>query len=198
MKVRAFDIILRLPPAITKLVARLNGKLETPPAGFRFDETHLPHITLVQQFSPVDAIRAMSNDIRAIVAHTLPLRLTTGLLTTGEITSTLTVHRTATLDTLHRQLMNQLAPFDVVIGDKYMFDDVGNDEPARDRDVTWVTRFRTDAAYDAFDPHITLGVGKIDSAVREITFDVSEIELCVLGRFCTCRRIVESWSLDKS
>ena len=195
----ALDVALRLPPSVEEAVGRFNRMLDAPPTGFRLDATHLPHISLVQQFSPTDEVAALAEAIRTIVADHPPLHLTTAALARGGTATTLTLKPTPSLDALHRRLMDQAAAFDVGAGDAHAF--AGSDaeavdaEPARARDVAWVTRFRTEAAYDAFDPHITLGVGVLDVAARSITFDASVVALCALGRFCTCREVLMSWEL---
>ena len=195
----ALDVALRLPSSVEKAVRQLNDTLNAPPTGFRFDATHLPHITLVQQFSPVDEVDAVAEAIRSIVSVHPPLRLATATLTRGGTATALTLTPTPSLNALHRRLMNQLAAFDIGAGDERAFTDADADaqkaEPARAHDVAWVTRFRTEAAYDAFDPHITLGVGVIDAAAPSITFEASTVALCALGRFCTCRQVLKSWEL---
>ena len=52
----ALDVAILLPPDTTTSVELLNEQLEAPPGGFRFDQRHLPHISLVQQFSPTESL----------------------------------------------------------------------------------------------------------------------------------------------
>lgn len=195
----ALDVALRLPPAVEKAVGQFNNALDAPPTGFRFDANHLPHITLAQQFSPADEVAAVVEAIGPIVSNQPPLRLATAELTRGRIATVLTVTPTRSLDAIHRRLMNQLAAFDIGPGTQSAFAgsnaDSVNAEPARPRDVSWVSRFRTEAAYDVFDPHITLGVGMLDASAPLITFDASTVVLCALGRFCTCHQVLMSWTL---
>jgi hypothetical protein len=195
----ALSVVLRLPPTVEETVGQFNNTLEGPPNGFRFDARHLPHITLVQQFSPSDEITSISEAIRPIATNHPPIRLATADLRCGGTATVLTLAANRTLGTLHRRLMDQLAEFDMGAGNENAFADANagfvNVEPARARDVAWVTRFRTEAAYDVFDPHITLGLGVLDASAPSIAFEASVIALCTLGRFCTCRQVLMSWKL---
>ena len=193
----ALDVAILLPPDTTTSVERLNEQLEAPPGGFRFDQRHLPHISLVQQFSPTTDLNAIQHTIECVISEHPPFELTLASVVVNETTSALTVTPSSVLDGLHRRLMDQLAVFDVGVGDKDAF--IGNEtEPvtsARTRDITWVSRFRTEAAYDEFTPHVTLGVGALKAMAPPATFTASALALCLLGRFCTCQEILASWEL---
>ena len=189
----AVDIALLLPPEAEVAVARLNGRLTGPPAGFRFDAGHLPHVTLVQQFVPAADLPLMAAEVGAVLASTAPLMLTAERLASSGLTTSLVVAATRPLATLHARLMDRLAPFDMAAGDADAF--IAEDEPPRARDVEWVTRFRTAAAYGSFEPHVTLGAGVLDDPAPALEFEATRVAICRLGRFCTCRRVLDSWTL---
>ena len=189
----AVDVALLLPPEAEEAVARLNGRLTGPPAGFRFDAGHLPHVTLVQQFVPAADLPLMAGEVGAVLASTAPLMLTAERLASSGLTTSLVVAATRPLATLHARLMDRLAPFDMAAGDADAF--IAEDEPPRARDVEWVTRFRTAAAYGSFEPHVTLGAGVLDHPAPALEFEATRVAICRLGRFCTCRRVLDSWTL---
>ncbi len=193
----ALDIAILLPPETSTSVELLNTQLLAPPEGFRFSERHLPHISLVQQFSPTTELNAIEQTIAGIVSKHPPIDLTLASITTSETTSSIAVTPSPVLDTLHRRLMDQLAIFDVGLGDERAFinTDATPTDAVRLRDITWVSQFRTEAAYDAFAPHVTLGVGAIKTTIPKTTFTASVIALCILGRFCTCQEVLASWEL---
>jgi|TARA_B100000809_G_scaffold256790_1_gene297282 hypothetical protein len=176
----------------------LNKQLSAPPDGFRFSARHLPHISLVQQFSPTTELTVIEQTIADVVSKHPPIGLTLASIATSETTSSLTVTPSPVLDTLHRRLMDQLAIFDVGLGDERAFinTDATPTDAARRRDITWVSQFRTEAAYDAFAPHVTLGVGAVKTTIPKTTFTASVIALCILGRFCTCQEVLASWDLS--
>ena len=189
----AVDVALLLPPEAEEAVARLNGRLIGPPAGFRFDAGHLPHVTLVQQFVPAADLPQVAAEVGAVLASTAPLALNAERLASSGLTTSLVVAATPPLATVHAHLMDRLAPFDMAAGDANAF--IADDEPPRARDVEWVTRFRTAAAYGSFEPHVTLGAGVLDHPPPALEFEATRVAICRLGRFCTCRRVLDSWTL---
>ena len=194
----ALDIAILLPPDASASVELLNKQLSAPPDGFRFSARHLPHISLVQQFSPTTELTVIEQTIADVISKHPPIALTLASIATSETTSSLTVTPSPVLDTLHRRLMDQLAIFDVGLGDERAFinTDATPTDAARRRDITWVSQFRTEAAYDAFAPHVTLGVGAAKTTIPKTTFTASVIALCILGRFCTCQEVLASWDLS--
>lgn len=189
----AIDAAVLLPPAAQEVVARLNARLDGPPDGFRFDVSHLPHVTLAQQFVPAADLPLVAAEVGAVLASFPPLTLTAERLASSGLTTSLVLAATPPLTALHTRLMDRLAAFDMTAGGADAF--LGNGEPPRARDVEWVTRFRTAAAYASFQPHVTLGAGVLDAPAPAFEFEAAEIALCHLGRFCTCRRVVTSWTL---
>jgi len=194
----ALDVAILLPPALAASVESLNKQLKAPPEGFRFNERHLPHISLVQQFSPTTDLNEIQETIGRVVREHPSFELTLASVTTNETTASLTVTPSSVLSSLHRRLMDQLAAFDVGVGNDRAFtrSDSKPSSAPRPRDISWVNQFRTEAAYDAFTPHVTLGIGTIATTFPTVTFTASALSLCVLGRFCTCQEILASWKLS--
>ena len=191
----AVDAAVLLPPTAQEVVAQLNAQLVAPPDGFRFDAGHLPHVTLAQQFVPAADLGLVTAEIGAVLASFPPLTLTADRLASSGVTTSLVLASTRPLTALHTRLMDRLAAFDMTAGGADAF--LANGEAPRARDIEWVTRFRTAAAYGSFEPHVTLGVGTLDSPAPAFEFEADEVALCRLGRFCTCRRTITSWTLAK-
>ena len=188
----AVDVALLPTPDLRRRLLSINRTLAPPPIGFRFDRTHLPHLTLAQQFVRHDDIERLSHGIRRTLQGHRPLTLTTTEVSVGGTASTLGVERTAALMDLHRRLMDLLIPFDTKGGVEAF--EADGDTP-READVAWVRDFRERAAYDLFSPHWTLGVGPVRTPVEAHTSVANDIALLSLGRFCTCRRVLASWTL---
>lgn len=189
----ALDLAILVPEPLLHPCTTLNASLSQPPKGFRFDDTHLPHVTLVQQFVRNAALSELVEQVGATLGDTPPVPLRTATLGSGGTTSILCLERTAPLDRLHRTLMDRLAPFDTPGGSRDAF--VSDTERPRSSDVRWVQQFRAEAAYDRFDPHITLGVGPVADWTGPTRALAEEIALFQLGRFCTCRRALARWTL---
>ena len=189
----AVDVALLLPPSARDMATRLNARLIGPPDGFRFDADHLPHVSLVQQFVPATDLPLVSAEVGAVLSTAPPLLLVAERLASNGTTTSLVLAATRPLETLHARLMDRLAPFDMTAGDADAFLAAG--EPPRPRDVEWVTRFRTAAAYAAFEPHVTLGTGVLGDAAPVLEVEADQVAICRLGRFCTCRCVLASWTL---
>jgi hypothetical protein len=107
----AIDIALLLPDALSHPLTALNSTLRAPPDGFHFDSTHLPHLTLVQQFARQHDLEAIAGVLDEVVEHQAPLALATTHISCAHVSSTLGVELTGELATLHRRLMECLEPF---------------------------------------------------------------------------------------
>ncbi len=194
MGLLAVDVAVLLPDPLLQPLLRLNAELLPPPAGLRFDDTHLPHVTLAQLFVAELQLPDVIHEAAAVTHDCAPLRLAPAGLSRGRTASTVRLEPTDTLISLHARLMDRLRRFESAQGDATAFLATGG-LPARDADVEWVHQFRTHAAYDRFDPHITVGVGTLQGLGPLPAADGARVALCQLGRFCTCRRVLAEWSL---
>ena len=190
----AVDIAILLPDPLLEPVLRVNAALLPPPDGFRFDATHLPHVTLAQLFVAEVQLPAVVHETAAALRGAAPLRLAPAGLSRGRTASTVRLAPNARITGLHTTLMDRLRRFESDGGDGAAFHSAGR-EPARDADVEWVRQFRTHAAYDRFDPHVTVGVGALPDPGPLPAGDAVRVALCQLGRFCTCRRVFAEWTL---
>ncbi len=194
----AINIALLLPDPLARLIITLNRTLRAPPNGFRFDSTHLPHLTLVQQFARQRDLAAIADAVGNIIRNQIPLALTTTHISCAQ-SSTLGIGLTDELATLHGRLMECLKPFrDASASDD---EDAGfwtdGDGPRR-ADIKWVATFREQSAFHRFEPHITLGMGTLGAHITPTEFAATQIAMCQLGRFCTCRRVLQVWTLTGS
>jgi hypothetical protein len=69
------------------------------------------------------------------------------------------------------------------------------DGDARVRDLLWVSSYRLKSSFGAFTPHITLGHGAQPPHIEPFEFEATTVAACQLGRFCSCQRVLRSWSL---
>lgn len=189
----ALDVAVLLPPAARAAVSRLNVRLSSPPDGFHFDDSHLPHVTLAQQFVRAADLPAVQDTVGDVLRGAAPLALRGTTLRQGTTATALIVDRTPALHDLHRRLIDRLAIHAAPSGDANAF--FSNGERARDADIVWVAHFGANAAGHHFDPHVTLGIGSVDGAPRPMTCLATDIAVCHLGRFCTCRRVLGTWTL---
>ena len=192
----ALDVVLLPPRAAAVRLGRLNARLQPPPGGFVLDDTHLPHVTLVQQFVREADLHAVLPTLGRVASETPPIPLRGVGLRRGRTTTSLDVDGGVALRRLHDRLLERLEPHAAPPADASAF--VAEGEPARDADVDWVTHFRARAAGPRFEPHVTLGVGALGGAAPRIAFAATELAACHLGRFCTCRRVLARWRLGNT
>jgi len=189
----AVDVAILLPPAARRRLQRLNAECPaTPGRGFRFNDTHHPHVTLGQHFVDLDGLEAVRADLTPVFARQSPIDLQVTGARSGRTSLAAVVSPTPDLQRLHEWVLRALEPHEVT-GSHGAFQ--VDDHPARAADVRWVTRFRQDSAFDRFDPHITIGIGSAPAALAPWRLTANDVALCRLGRFCTCRDRLADWTL---
>ncbi len=190
----AIDVAFLLPEDAHARALAVNARLRAEDCeGFRFDETHLPHITLVQQFVRRARLPEVFAAVESCLGEFSPMTLTVlGIEARGE-TVQFVIAPHPELSRLHERLMEALAPFDEGDGPAEAFAD--GDEPPRPRDLEWVRHYRAQASGAHYFPHITLGKGRMSESSAPFSFTADRIAVCQLGRFCTCRVILREWRL---
>lgn len=190
----ALDVAILPPPAISRRAIELSASLpERESLGLRLGDECLPHVTLTQHFVRADDLDGVLDRVAATVAgmHAMQLTVTGG--GRGRSSVWMSIQLTPALLDLHRQLMDALHPFEQQGGTEAAF--LNGD--ARPTDVEWVMAFRETSSYAAFHPHITLGHAAALPAVEPAAFEATTVAACHLGRFCTCRRVLRLWELQR-
>ena len=190
----AVDVAILLSGAARAVVERLNAGFDhAPGAGFRFGPSCHPHVTLSQHFvrrERLAEVRRLAGDVVGRIDR-FEVRVTGARA--GRTSQVLAVEPSARLGQLHERLMDALRDEEVP-GHEAAFqaDDEGGARPA---DVAWVDGFRERSSYARYDPHVTVGIGPRPLSTAPFRFPADEIAICRLGRFCTCRDRLASWTL---
>ena len=188
----AVDVAILPPPPVAQIAIDLSAALPAAESqGLRLSGTHRPHITLTQHFVTAGGVHAIAEVVSGVLSERAPMHITITGPGRGSRSVWMRVEDTTALRDLHRRLMDALRPFEQSGGGPAAFAD-GN---ARPGDVTWVSRFRDYSSYARYVPHITLGHASQLPRVEPFSFVADTIALCHLGRFCTCREILRSWTL---
>jgi hypothetical protein len=190
----AVAVVVLLPVDLDAAAAALNRQLAPM---LRFDATHLPHLTVVQQF--VEAARVVeAGDIIGTTAEQFdPFRIEIRGAVSLPFEDTLVWYWQAELSTqlaaVHARVSAALAPL-ACDGNRDAFaaDDAG---PVRDSTVTYVREFAARGAGARFDPHVTLGFGGTLPPQEPFSFTADRLALCQLGDLNTCRRVLREASL---
>ena len=188
----ALDVAV-LPPA--EASARAVAASVALPAdesqGLVLDDSHLPHITLMQLFARQNELDEVMSRIDATVGDVAPLELEVTGGGQGTHSVWMAVSKTPPLVAVHERLMEALRGLERPDGGTGAF----FDEDARLRDVLWVAGYRLKSSFHHFEPHITLGHGSRAPEIAPFTFTAHTIAACHLGKFCTCRKSLRQWTL---
>lgn len=189
----AVDVAILLPSTTHHRLRQLNAPCPaTGGRGFRFDDTHHPHVTLGQHFVELEDVDAVQADLTPVFARQTEIALQVTGARRGRTSLAAVISPTPELQHLHEQVFRAVERYEVEgTRDAFQVDD----HPARDSDVQWVTRFRQDSAFERFDPHITIGIGSAPALLVPWSFTANTVALCRLGRFCTCRDRLADWTL---
>lgn len=188
----ALDVALLPPPDVSKMAVEYSAALPAEGSDvLRLDADHLPHITLTQQFIRQEELDAAYERLDDVLRDYPPIDLVVLSAESSGQTISLSVGRTPELVALHERIMEVLRGFERAEGGPGAF--VGGE--GRVGDVLWVSGYRLKSSFAEYRPHITLGYGEAPPSVEPFRFRVTTAAACHLGRFCTCRRVLRSWTL---
>jgi hypothetical protein len=207
--VTAVNVLLELGGAIVERALADNARLRAAfPGGFALDDTHRPHITLLQRFvrtADLDRVRAAAGEVVA-KADVGALRLEASgrhYLPGGAIgLGSLVVAPEPALVELQRALVEAVAPYAAAVGFADAFHTTP-EEPTIDATVIdyvagYVPR-STGAHYAA---HVTTGIGPRDlldtmdaEPFERFAFAPAGAALYQIGNYGTARRKLHGWPL---
>ncbi len=169
--------------------------------GFALDDTHHPHVTMLQQFvltADLDKVYAVANGIlgaehptgwklKAVKYYYIP----DGKFGLGGIV----VEPTPDLRRLQDKLIEAIAPFTAKNGTPTAFMSTEGGKDIQKSLIEYVANFTTVAAGEKFNPHVTIGVGNtayLDQLVAApfevFTFSPTGASVYQLGTFGTARK----------
>jgi 2'-5' RNA ligase len=205
----AIDIALEPDATMIQHAMADNARLlKVFPKGFPLDETHHPHITMLQQFIRTDDLDKVFEAANAVLAKEKPTAWTLKAFKYYYIPSPpigvagIVVEPTEDLHRLQDELITAVEPYTVKTGTSAAF---FSDEGGRDIQeelIEYVTGFDTIAAGKRFNPHVTIGVGTeayLNKMLAEpfpsFTFSVAGASVHQLGSFGTARKELTTLTL---
>jgi hypothetical protein len=200
--VTAIDIALEPDATMVQHAMAANARLlKAFPKGFALDETHHPHISMLQQFvrtGDLDKVFAAAN---AVLAKEKPTAWTLKAIKYYYIPASpfgvagIVIEPTEDLHRLQDELIAAVEPYTVKTGTPAAF---FSDEGGRDIQselIDYVANFVTDAAGKRFNPHVTIGVGTeeylnkmLAEPFASFTFSAAGASVYQLGTFGTARK----------
>lgn len=200
--VTAIDIALEPDAAMMQRAKAANARLlKSFPKGFALDETHHPHVTMLQQFIRTDDLDKVFAAANAVLAKEKPAAWKLKAYKYYYIPSPpiglagIVVEPTQDLHRLQDELIAAVVPYTAKTGTPAAFfsDDGGRD--IQKSLIEYVAKFATIAAGKRFNPHVTIGVGTesyLNKMLAEpfprFTFSANGASVYQLGSFGTARK----------
>jgi 2'-5' RNA ligase len=205
----AIDVALEPDATMLQHAKDANARLlKSFPKGFTLDETHHPHVTMLQQFvrtADLDNVFAAAN---AVLAKEKPASWTLKAFKYYYIPSPpvglagIVVEPTEDLHRLQDELIKAVEPYTVKTGTPAAFFSEDGGRDIQKSLIEYVSDFVTIAAGKRFNPHVTIGVGTetyLNKMLAEpfdsFTFSAIGASVYQLGTFATARKELKALPL---
>lgn len=205
----AIDIALNPNSAMVDRATAANRRLlHTYQQGFAFDQTHHPHVTLLQQFVRTEALDRVYAAAQAVLDKERPKSWTLRAIRYSNMPfpplglGGVVVERTEDLHRLQDELVAAVAPYVAKSGTASAFFSDQDGRDIQDFLIGYVANFARDSTGAAFSPHVTIGVGKpetLNALVAEpfepFTFSPAGASVYQLGTYGAARRTLTALTL---
>ena len=205
----AIDIALEPDATMLQHAKDANARLlKSFPRGFTLDQTHHPHVTMLQQFvrtADLDKVFAAAN---AVLAKEKPASWTLKAFKYYYIPSPpvglagIVVEPTEDLHRLQDELIKAVEPYTEKTGTPAAFFSEDGGRDIQKSLIEYVSHFVTIAAGKRFNPHVTIGVGTetyLNKMLAEpfdsFTFSAAGASVYQLGTFGTARKELKALPL---
>jgi hypothetical protein len=200
--VTAIDIALEPDATMIQHAMDANARLlKSFPKGFALDETHHPHISLVQQFVRTDDLDKVFAAANAVLAKEKPTKWTLRACKYYYIPDPsfglagIVVGPTEDLHRLQDELIRAVGAYTVKTGTPAAFFSTEGGRDIQKSLIDYVANFVTDVAGKHFNTHVTIGV-ETEAYLNEIlaepfasfTFSETGASVYQLGTFGTARK----------
>ena len=205
----AIDIALE-PDATMMQHARADNArlLKAFPKGFALDETHHPHVTMLQQFVRTDDLDKVYAAANAVLAKEKAAGWTMKAFKYYYIPSPpvglagIVVEPTEDLHRLQNELIAAVAPYTEKTGTPAAFFSTEGGRDIQKSLIDYVANFSRVAAGKKFNPHVTIGVGTetylnkmLAEPFESFSFSPTGASVYQLGSFGTARKELTTLTL---
>lgn len=203
----AIDVVLDPDAALMARAEDVNARLRGAfPKGFAFDDTHHPHVTVLQRYvRPADlpkVYEAVGTVLAVEQPKTWKLRATKlGYSKWSDLgLASIVIEPTEDLLRFQRKLVDALAPLTVQAGSAAAFFSSAEDSAIDRRIIDYVAGFVPNATGAKFHPHVTVGraseelVKKLSAEPFEaFTSSPASVSIYQLGHYGTARKRLKRW-----
>ncbi|WP_395697167.1 2'-5' RNA ligase family protein [Methylocella sp.] len=207
--VTAIDIALEPDATMIQRATAANARLlKSFPKGFTLDETHRPHISILQQFIRTDDLHKAFTAANAVLAKEKPQTWTLTAYKYYYIPAPpiglagIVVRPTKDLRRLQDELVKAVEPFTVKSGSRAAFFSTEGGRDIQASLIRYVADFVADAAGERFNPHVTIGVATEDYLNKMLaepfdafTFSAAGASVYQLGSFGSARKKLSELTL---
>jgi 2'-5' RNA ligase len=208
--VTAIDIALEPDATMLQHARDANARLlKSFPKGFSLDETHHPHVTMLQQFVRTEDLDKVFAAATAVLVKEKPAAWKLKAFKYYYIPSPpvglagIVVEPTEDLHRLQDGLITAIKPYTVKTGAPAAFFSEDGGRDIQEDLIKYVANFVTDAAGKRFNPHVTIGVGTetyLNEMLAEpfpsFTFSATGASVYQLGSFGTARKELKAIPLS--
>ncbi len=208
--VTAVDIALEPGAVMMQHAKAANARLlKAFPKGFALDETHHPHVTMLQQFVRTDDLDKVYAAANAVLAKEKPAAWALKAFKYYYIPSPpiglagIVVEPTADLHRLQDMLIAAVKPYTVKAGTPAAFFSEDGGRDIQKSLIEYVADFIKIAAGKRFNPHVTIGVGTetylkkmLAEPFPSFTFSAAGASVYQLGSFGTARKELKALTLS--
>jgi hypothetical protein len=207
--VTAIDIALEPDATMMQHAKAANARLlKSFPQGFPLDETHHPHVTMLQQFVHTEDLDKVFAAANTVLAKERPKAWTLKAFKYYYIPAPpfgvagIVVEPTADLHRLQDALVAAVKPYTVSTGTTAAFYSEEGGHDIQQELIDYVANFLKIAAGSRFNPHVTIGVGTetylnemLAEPFASFTFSAAGASVYQLGSFGTARKELRALTL---
>jgi 2'-5' RNA ligase len=209
--VTAIDIALEPDAKMLQYAMSANARLlKSFSKGFPLDETHHPHVTMLQQFVRTDDLDKVFAAAKAVLDKESPTAWTLKAFKYYYIPSPpvglagIVVEPTEDLHRLQDELIKAVEPYTVKTGTSAAFFSNEGGRDIQENLIEYVANFVKVAAGKRFNPHVTIGVGTesylnamLAEPFESFTFSAAGASVYQLGSFGTARKELKALPLAR-
>jgi hypothetical protein len=207
--VTAIDILLEPDQTMIDKATAANERLrEAFPEGFALDETHVPHISVLQRYVRTVDLDKLYEAVGHVLAGERPasweLRAYQYFYVVWDDLGLagISIEPTDHLLRYQQKLIDAVAPFTVNTGTAAAFVTTPEDPAINSPTIEYVAHYVPDATGEKFKPHVTIGLAPPDylnkmfeEKFEAFTFTSVKAAVYHLGDFGTARKRLKSWNL---
>jgi 2'-5' RNA ligase len=202
----AIDVLLQPDGKMLEEAANWNARMrQQSPEGFKLDEEHAPHITLIQRFiaeSDLDSVLAAVDRVKSAFDIANMQMTATGLyhIPSGKIgVAGIVIKPSDELLALQQAVIEAVNPFARTGGDESAFVPDATGTPFDPLLFKYVDTFVPNQTGKKFNPHVTIGIAPLEwledlekQPFGTFTFGAKGIATYQLGNFGTASKRLDS------